>query len=533
MKRGTIINAVGTMLLSGVFVWSAAVVLSRHSPVQSREKVQIRFGHWSLEAGMREAFEQVAADYMKLHPEVDVRQVPVPGRVYTTWLQTGYVGGGLPDLVVLSNPADEVLSTYYAPMTAEVLKPNPYNVGTPLEGVPWRDTFVDGLIGSYGLGTLQDYYSIPSAILTSRIYYNRSLWREFLGDEKPPRSYAEFTEICRRIEAHARETGRKVIPLAGSSFTANILLNELMRSQTQKRALELDRLHVLEVARNVPAISFLSGYASLDDPAVRDGLSLMRDAGNLMQPGFMQLDRDEAILYFAQGRAVMIPTGAWDYGSIAEQSAFEIGVFEMPLPDAATPRFGNNVLGPAAEVGRELALNFLLSAQSKHPEVAVDFLKFMTSQRENQVFANISKWPPGIVGVEPAPETREFAPIKEGFTPGFRIADLIFGQGDLYLLHAQNIHKLFGGAGSVEKFVEGMRPQFAAAVRADVLRQAKLQRSSAQRMDSVVGALGVRQAGGEAAAMEKFSGALQAQNAQESLGEWLRDAVREGEETPP
>lgn len=533
MKRAAILNYLGGTLLIGAFLWSATVVLSRHTPRHSNEKVQIRFAHWQLESGLREAFEQVAKDYMKLHPGVEVRQVPVPGRVYATWLQTGYVGNSLPDLVVLSLPSDETLSTYYTPMTNDVIKPNPYNVGTPLEGVPWRDTFLDGLVASYGLGTLQDYYSIPSAIMTSRVYYNRSLWREIFGEEKTPESYPEFVEACRRIQAFAEKTGRPVLPIAGSSFTANVLLNELMRSQTQKRALELDRLRVLEVSKNVPAISFLKGYATLDDPAVRDGLTLMRDAGNLMQPGFMQLDRDDAILYFAQGRAVMIPTGVWDYGSIAEQSNFELGVFPMPLPDATTPRFGNNVRGPAAEVGRDLALNFVLSAQSKHPEVAVDFLKFLTSQRESQVFTNISKWPPGIVGVEPAPETRAFAPIQEGVTPGFRISDLIFGSGDLYLLQMQNIHKLFGETGSVEKFVEAMRPQFHAAVHADVERQAKLQRSSAQRMDSMVGACGVLLNAGDQAAMDKFSGALQAQHAQESLGEWLRSAVREGEEKQP
>jgi raffinose/stachyose/melibiose transport system substrate-binding protein len=523
----------GVALLVGAFLWSATVVLSRKGRIGSQQKIEIRFAHWQLESGLREAFDRVAKDYMALHPEVDVKQVAVPGRAYPTWLQAGYVSGMLPDLVVLPGASDETLSAHFAPMTGEVVKPNPYNAGTSLEGVPWRETFLDGLAKSSGLSTLQEYYSAPSAVMTVRMYYNRPIWRKIFGNEKPPATYGEFIEASKAILDYAARTGKPLVPVAGSNLTANILLGELFASQTQKRALELDRLHSLAAFSGLAPNALLEGFSSLDDPPIRDGLSLMREAGNLMQSGFMQLERDEAILYFAQQRAVMLPTGVWDYGSIVEQSDFEVGVFPMPLPDEATPRYGKNILGKASEVASGTALDFLLSANSKHPEVAMDFLKFLTSQRENQIFAQISKWPPGIVGVEQATETSAFAPVKEGVTPGFRIADLAFGAGDVYLLHSQNIYKLFGDSGSVEKFVEAIRPQFAAALRSDLDRGFKGQKVSSQRMDSLLAAMAIMQSGGDSHAAEKFAALLQAQNAQESAMGLMENRLREQKEKHP
>lgn len=527
MKR--ILNVFGVVVFAAAFLGSAGWVLARRAAAADKG-ITIQFAHWQLESGLREAFDRLAAEYMATHPGVRVKQRAVPGRVYTTWLQTGYVGDTMPDLVSLGSVSDEVLASHHRSLTREVALPNPYNAGTPLEGVPWRETFLDGLEGSAGLRTLQEYYSIPCAIMTLRMYYNRPLWKEIFGSKETPRDFAGFLEACRAVEDFSRRTGRAVLPIAGSRFTANVLFESFFRTQTQRRALELDRLHSLGFAGDAAApsvLSFLPGLARIDEPAVRDGLALVREVGKHMQPGFLQLDRDDAILYFAQGRALMLPTGVWDYGSIAEQSSFEIGVFPVPLPSRDDPQFGRNVLGPTSEAAVRPGAGFYVSARSKHPEVAIDFLQFMSSFHGNQLFARESKWPPVIVGVEPAKETRAFAPLVEGWTRGFIIAPIMWGSGEIYRIQYQNFDRLLGPDGSVEKFLHAIRSKFPAAVREDLRQQIRQQGQSVELLDGV--ACGARQSGDR----DRFSALLQAQNAQESMLGWLGDRWRAlDKETP-
>jgi len=531
MNVGKAANLLGTAVLAGAFLWSVGTVLSRAQKARSG-KTQISFAHWNLESGLREAFDAVAVQYMRLHPEVEVTQVPVPGRVYQTWTRTGYAGGTLPDLVVLGGTSDEMLANYFRPLTAEVNTPNPYNQGTALADTPWRETFLDGLSKSYGLETLQEYYSIPIAAATVRMYYNAQLWREILGETQPPRNFAEFIAICRRVQDFAEEKRRAITPIAGSKFTGEMLLGRLFKSQTQRLALEINPERNLAFPANPTALAFLPGLASLDDPAIDDGYAIMREVGQFMQPGFLELDRDDAILRFGQGRALTLPTGVWDYGSIVEQSPFPLGIFEIPMPETDDSRFGKNTLGPVSEAGEASAVSFLVSADSKHPDVAIDFLKFLTSQQGNQIFASISKWPPGIVGVKMAAETREFQPRTEGAIPGISVAPMMYGSGDLYRVQAQNMHLLFGPSGSVARLKEGMRPEFASAVRADLKRQTKSLRDSARRMDGILGGWEFLGRLGDPAAEAKKSALWQAQNTQESQAAWIESELAGAEEQP-
>ena len=65
---------------------------------------------------------------------------------------------------------------YLVPLTAHIGQPNPYNDGTVLEGVPWRDTYVDGMEGGYFFHVME-FFSIPTTLDNIRIFYNKDLFR--------------------------------------------------------------------------------------------------------------------------------------------------------------------------------------------------------------------------------------------------------------------------------------------------------------------------------------------------------------------
>lgn len=519
MKRELWLNVVGVGLLVGCFVVASVQVVARAVRERDPRTITIRFSHWQLEAGLREAFEAVAREYERRNPGVRVEQIPVPGRVYAAWIRTRLAGEQPPDLMELGRGTpDEMLAQYFVPLTEHVERPNPYNVGTALEGVPWRETFVDGLASATGLETLQEYYGVPAAVVTVRMYYNRELYREIFGHERVPSTYAEFQDVCRQVREYAQRTGRVVVPVAGSRFNANILLDALFRSQTQRLSLEIDRLRLLKPLD--PALVFLDGSVTLDTPAIRDALELVHEVGRDFPAGFLQLDRDDAIFYFAQGHALMLATGSWDYGSVAKQTRFSIGLFPIPLPARDDPRFGRNVLGPVSEAGQGLGVTFHLTKRSAHPQVAVDFLQFLTSRVGNQLFCDRSLWMPAVRGVEPPAETRAFAPTTEGYPDGFRIALWMWGAGEMYRLFVTHGYRLVARDGGVEDFLRALRPEFDAAVRADAERLRRACAGNVRRLDTAVAAwrmLG--EAGKEAATWES-------QNQQEALARWLEVSLR-------
>jgi raffinose/stachyose/melibiose transport system substrate-binding protein len=526
MKAATVLNLIGVALLLGSFAASVATVATRSVREADPNQVTLRMCHWQLEAGMRDAFDAVAREYSRLHPNVRIEQIGVPGRVYGSYTRTRLAGENVPDLVEGGSQADDLLTRHFVPLTRYVEQPNPYNAGTDLEGVPWRETFIDGLGNAPGLETLQEYYAIPNSIVTVRVYYNKPLYRAIMGHDEPPRDYEAFLEVCRKAQAHIGPDGRPVQPLAGSRFNANILLDNLFRSQTQRLALEIDELRQLRPPAH-PALAFLGDRVTLDHPAIRDGLELMREVGVMMPAGFLQLDREDAIFYFAQQRALMIVTGSWDYRSIADQSPFELGVFPIPRPTPDHPTHGRHTLGPVAEGGQGLGVNFFVSNVSEHPEVAIDFLRFLTSRRGHEIFVRVSKWLPAIVGVEPAEETAAFRPIPEGYTDGFHIAPIMWGSGEMYRVQSNHLHRLLTPGGSVEEFLSLMRSELPAAVRADAMRLAKSYDENVRRFDSTLTAL--RRLDESDDGRGKLSGGWETQNAQESNLYWLQHQLSQAE----
>src|SRR5207253_9887425 len=124
-------------------------------------QITIRFAHWQLENGPRDAFEKIAAEYSKLHPGISVEQLPIPERIYPNWFITQLVGGMAPDLIQIGKGSnDERLTRFFTPLSDLASSPNPYNKGTDLEGVPMRETLFDGMEGGF-VQNLIEFYAVP------------------------------------------------------------------------------------------------------------------------------------------------------------------------------------------------------------------------------------------------------------------------------------------------------------------------------------------------------------------------------------
>jgi raffinose/stachyose/melibiose transport system substrate-binding protein len=491
--RERILNTIGFSLLGLCFVLSLGrILLNKFRPASAdgQQQITLRVAHWQLENGVREAFDAIAAEYTKLHPHVKVVQIPIPERIYTNWLITQLVGETAPDLIQLGAATNEErLARYFVPISDLANSPNPYNQGTPLEGQLLRNTFFDGMLGGFNV-TLLEYYGVPVSGHSTRMYYNLDLLRQITGSEDPPRTYEELIALCRRCQAYAREHELPFVPIAGSKYNAPFLMNALFSSQTQRMVEDLNPPGRLGPESGLRSLQFLQGKWNLQHPAYRSGLDLLHEIGQYMQPGFIQLLRDDATLTFVQGRSLMICTGSWDATSIRDQSNFKVGVALIPLPSADHPRYGKYTHGSLSEAGHIASVALGLTRNSAHPNVARDFLRFLASPRISQLWADTSGWIPSVIGVTANESVRPFLPNVEGALPG--IVPTIEEGGSLpevVRLVENNFHLLVSPTGSTEAFLKAVEPGYRAALLTSLERRARSAATSAMRSDTQCAAL--------------------------------------------
>jgi raffinose/stachyose/melibiose transport system substrate-binding protein len=222
---------------------------------------------------------------------------------------------------------------------------------------------------------------------------------------------------------------------------------------------------------------------SFDTPAVRDGAGLIHDIGQAMQPGFLQLDREDALFPFLQGRALMLFTGAWDYGNIAREASFSVGVFRLPPP--VSPERTRNLLGPLSEAERVPEWIFGVTRACPHPAEAVDFLRYFTAHANAARFAAAGRFIPAVLQIPPAPELVPFTPAIEGAPTGFRFSFRSYGAGHAAQLISSQLHLLVGRDGSVAKFADAVRDPLPAALRRDLATARRAADRDIRRFDSL------------------------------------------------
>jgi ABC-type glycerol-3-phosphate transport system substrate-binding protein len=234
MKRRRFKTPIALGLLLAAYLTATWLIINRAEPLGSDRPIKLRLAHWQLERGIPDGYEAIIKRYEELHPNVDVEQVIVPSTIYRQWLRSNLTGGTGADLIeygaFLGN-INDVPTRYFEPITELLAEPNPYNKGTPLEHVPWRLTFTDGLWGSRMANPDPgQLYAVTLSQGSMRLFCNRDLLRAITGSESVPQTLDEFRVVCGQIHDYARRTGRVLYPLAGSRDNALWLLTILMQT---------------------------------------------------------------------------------------------------------------------------------------------------------------------------------------------------------------------------------------------------------------------------------------------------------------
>ena len=414
------------IIVFAVFAWSAVMIAVYRNRTTPPGATIIRIGHWQLEASVRDAINEMAKEYRKLHPNVYVVQDAIPESVYGQWVSTQLMGGTAPDLVQVGSmlPANIWLSyynRYFVPLTREVNRPNPYNRGTDMENTPLRQTYKDGMRTTY-VQEMQEYMSVSLSQFGVRIFYNKDLLKKLAGLDEAPRDYRSFLAACQKISEQKNPRGENYIPIAGSAYHMSMWEGMLFDPMTYGLVRKADFNRDADVGNNELYVAFKTGAIDFYYPAIVAKFRMLREVSDYFQTGYTGLTRDEAVFLFAQQKAVFMSTGTWDARSLQKlaEGQFAVGVMEPPLPTKEDPEFGPVVEGPNYEQAGT-GFQFGITRTSKHPDVALDFMLFMASRPHNQELNRIIGWIPAIIGTDMDPLLKAFEPHIEGVYGAFSI----------------------------------------------------------------------------------------------------------------
>lgn len=477
---------IGFALLTAAYLAAAGIVFWRATAEARSDRIVIRLAQWQLEGTVRAAIDAIIARYEAMNPHVKVEQIAVPGSVYLPWVQTQMVGGTGPDIVeyVWVYPH---IARYFQPIDDAVVQPNPYNRGTALEGVPWRDTNVDGMTNPDSfVRALNRYYGITMTSHIPRLVYNRALMVEITGRDQPPQTYREFLQVCAEVKRYAQAHGRELVPVATSNDSYPLLLFSITGNALTNLAERLDYRHRLWVTDAEAGYRYLQGEWSYDQPDVGAALQQLREFGEVSTPGFLQRSRDAALTDFVNGRALMAVVPSWDASSLLMLAKFELGAFRYPFPREDDPVYGQFTRGPFSEGPVQTGMAFYVNRRTKHREQVIDFLRFLTSLEGSQLFTDISHWHPATIGAKPSHFAAQFTQVTEGNAWGPSFINLSGTDAGMFM--RSELGALWNIGGSVDAYRAAVRPGLPSRLREDYGREERAARLNVCNEDTIAAA---------------------------------------------
>ncbi|MCP5531355.1 MAG: extracellular solute-binding protein [Opitutaceae bacterium] len=442
----------------------------------------LRIGHFTTDPQFIGFLDQAGAEYERLNPGVRVRQMAIPRQMYLQWLRTQLVGETAPEIMQFAYfmpGVEEMVMHQFTVLNTWVNQPNPYR-SHETGNLAWKDTFLDGLNSRDAYNEkLRAYFGIPLIMGGYSFFYNETM-RAGLGIKPPPWSYRDFCEVAGVLERANEMTkvGGAVVPIVGSEQSSYALFKMLFSSVTQSLLLDLDSNFDLRVSHEEAATGYFLGRWNYQNTEVQRGLQLIREGSRLMNNGFSQIQKQDGVARFLQGRGLALAGSQTDLTFFRGAATFEVGETSFPLPDESDPTYGRYVLGPVNERSGSstLTLGVLRSPQQRR---AVDFLQFLTGSAMTELLKQETQW---RVSVK-SDSGEDMSRLISGYPK--TLFDVLNAQGSEQAFH-KNRYQLFKIDGGVSVFAKTMDEESPEGFRTWLDRQRSTLGETIRQQDAVI-----------------------------------------------
>ena len=416
LDRASRFQRIGLILAFSFFIASVVVVHTRRAPQILKSGVtHLTVAHYAIEAA-GEGWEAAIKEFERMKEregvKVKIDQSHIPVRAYQQWFRTQLVGGDPADILMLSwSPESPYYSDYFVSLSPYVDLPNPYNANTPLEGLPWRDTFVDGMEKWMGR---DPGFGISYCFQVMRLYGNLDLIEAATGKRAMPQTVEELLEAAGAVREYGRKTAQPLVPIGYLGVEAYSVSQALPTYFSQFTGSFIDQ--ALDGTAQRSDIL----RAIKDDPRETDRvlavIGVLREIGQYFAQGFTMIDPEQSLFLFTAGRTGFLFWGSWMGGTLDREGDFELGIVPYPKVSEFMP-YAKYFTGSVSESGVPgYHAAFGITRASRQFPLALEFLQYISSYEGNQLSMSYPKWAPIVKKARFEGLVRNFKPVMEGNT---------------------------------------------------------------------------------------------------------------------
>jgi len=420
-------------------------------------------------APKRDALDTLAAEWMDMHPGINLEFIPAPTGEYTDWINTQLVGGTGPDifwlwLSSLHGWADEgkvVALNDYLNM------PNKY---TP-EDTPWKQTFLDPFEETFSVKG--NYGGVPMDLVSTGIFTNRDALEaagiDFDGELNQELGSPDNWEVLMEWMAKLQATG--IIPMSMGGSSIDWAWRTFCDQLGEVWVEELDVLNYHEAVPIYKQEGFISqeeqqhGWWCLDwnlweREETREMYRIFKEWSQYFQDNWTARDAQNAYDLFTTGQAAMMWDGSWQLGPLLEDDRrdFEMVSFWVPPITKETTAVAQDPPVLPIGVGGFGSLSYGLNhmcLQRGNVDECVDWLMFITTPLHDEMIVNeVPSFVPAVVGTKALPEIENLFVGEERLKSGehpVRSIESVFGyveskyndlwnrENELYFLDQQSL----------------------------------------------------------------------------------------------
>lgn len=338
--------------------WAALAALLATTSLQAQE---LRITH--QQAG--ENMDALVAKFEAANPGVTVRQI--------TFSTADYENMGLVTQLMSAEPPDIYFQWAGFPVERDVRTGTALDITDYLAG-EWGKSFAPAFLAEGSGATIDGRtYLVPTAAqVYVTIWYNKNIFDE-LG-LTPPETWDEFREVVKAV--------------AAAGITPIVIGNQ--------DAWPLGNWAGQIASRVVPADEYEAAFlqeASFSTPAFLEAFGLIEELHRLgaFNPDMAGMDQNLGMATFFQGAAAMNPIGSWLISNAATLAPedFDYSNFNTPPVEGAAGE-GHSVMGGAT--------GFVVNAATDKPDLAIAFLRMLSSVENQREWAQRSPFNSTVLG---------------------------------------------------------------------------------------------------------------------------------------
>lgn len=372
------------------------------SSICTAQKVSLSVAINEVDVRGRTIIDRAVQEYEKRYPNVDVEITAMSNEVYQAeGLRSLFATGQPPDVYMFFG-GDGQIRQYVE--TGRAIAFDQYLLSEKnWEGDKmWKESFIPSALQSGRMEVEKEkLYEVPRTVNISASWYNTDVFKKV--GVAPPTTWTEWGEICQRIK------NAGYIPI-------------VMGNKGRWHAGHWFAIAIQRMAGKEAYFDLVLQRKSFTDPDIVKAFSLI---GDFAQRGFIvegvnALARDAALPLLFTGKAAMeASSGSWHITSALDYPEYNFDFFKVPKVEGGK---GNWRVDLANKHG------WLINAETKHLEEAIDFVRAQSSFERGKELAEIGQIS-AITGTEEFLHPLATEMVREIFYPA---PDFIVYADDCY-----------------------------------------------------------------------------------------------------